>query len=153
MELKSSFSPSSHSVSAHSIWSRTTTQGKQVDDRITYISSSIWILFSHFFSSLLYSVVRKYLVSEQDPKKVTNYKKNLTSFNDVLYALENKQNFIACENKSPKQFQLNDEIYLPKCKTAKESVNYKNRGLCKCKACILAYHTIQRNDCTTHLNS
>lgn len=36
--------------------------------------------------------------------------------------------------KSRRRFQLNDEIYLPNRKT--ESVNYKNRGLCKCR---LAY--------------
>lgn len=42
--------------------------------------------------------------------------------------------FINYDSKPQRQFQLDDEIYLPNCKT--ESVTYKNSGLCKCR---LAY--------------
>lgn len=54
--------------------------------------------------------------------------KYLSSCNDEM------EKVIRRKDKSQKPFQLNDDIYLSNRKT--ESVNYKNRGLCKCR---LAY--------------
>lgn len=55
------------------------------------------------------------------------------------------------ERTNQRRFQLNDEIYLPNCKT--ESVKLQEQRFVQMQACILAYHTIQRNDRTAQLNN
>lgn len=53
--------------------------------------------------------------------------------------------------KSQTRFHLNGEIYLPNCKTKSEKL--QEQRFVQMQACILAYHKIQRNDCTAQLNN
>lgn len=62
MELKSRLRPSFRAISTYSISSQTT-QGKYVHGSVTYISSSISVLFFHFYSSVLYSSAQQEAVS------------------------------------------------------------------------------------------
>lgn len=138
MELKSRLGPSFHAITTHGI-SSPTTQGKCVDDSMHFIKHINTVLSFLFIRSC--AAARKMFcemiteMNEWDQRKLDDKgKQTLYIFFYLFIFFKIVESVIRYNIKSQRRFQLNDEIYLPNRKT--ESVNYKNRGLCKCR---LAY--------------